>query len=100
MFIAVDGALAGLVAVADTLKETSARAVSELKRLGLAVVMITGDNNRRAGADAPQLGIERVLAEVLPQDKAPEVRRLKAEAMAVLMKADGVKNAPALPMAD
>ena len=83
MFVAVDAALGGLVALADTIKETSVRAVSELKRLGLEVVMITGDNERTANAVAAQLGIERVLAEVLPQDKASEVRRLRADGQAV-----------------
>src|SRR6266542_2060992 len=83
MFVAVARELAGIVAVADTIKETSARAVSELKLLGLEVVMITGDNKRTASAVAAHLGIERVLAEVLPQDKVSEVQRFQAEGKAV-----------------
>ncbi|MBS4729463.1 copper-translocating P-type ATPase [Mycobacterium sp. SM1] len=100
VFVGYDGRVVGVLAVADTVKDEAAAVVRRLHAMGLQVAMITGDNARTAAAIAGQLGIERVLAEVLPQDKVSEIRRLQQEGRRVAMVGDGVNDAPALVQAD
>ena len=100
VYLAVDDRAAGLLAIADTLKENSAETVARLKKMGLLVVVLTGDNRQTAEAIGRAVGADRIMAEVLPRDKADMVRRLQAEGHTVAMVGDGVNDAPALAAAD
>jgi len=100
MFVASEGRVIGIIAVADTLKENSADAVNALHKLGIEVVMITGDNKRTAEAVARKAGIDRALSEVLPDEKANNIRKLQEEGKIVAMVGDGINDAPALAQAD
>ena len=100
MFIGIDGSLAGIIAVADTVKENSAKAVSALHKMGIEVVMLTGDNERTAKAIAKQVGIDRVVSDVLPEGKANVVKEIQKEGKKVAMVGDGINDAPALVTAE
>ena len=100
VYVAINGASAGLIAVADPIKATSRSAIRQLKQLGLTVVMLTGDHARTAQAVARQVGVDRVVAGVLPEGKVAEIRRLRGDGQVVAMVGDGINDAPALAQAD
>ncbi len=100
IFISINGELKGVIGVADTIQPTSKKAVEQLKKMGIEVVMITGDNERTANAIAKQAGVDKVIAEVLPQDKANQIKKMQAEGKIVAMVGDGINDSPALAQAD
>ena len=100
MFVAIDGTFAGMIGVADPIKDSSRDAIAQLHAKGIKVVMLTGDNQTTANAVAQKLGIDRVVAEVLPDQKAEVIRSLQKEGNVVAMAGDGINDAPALALAD